>query len=151
VVFGSAFPLEQLLSRKLTLRSLKNDFFAASSCFWLCISLGTTLEQKTYCWGLVLKYYELRTRQHEDVKYKCPSSTEALSPQGFNELRTKVMSKISRRFLLRDYICKTTNNEKWNIKYKTYSYFLLYEYINIKTYYSGTFIPSPWWKAIIQS
>jgi hypothetical protein len=64
------------------------------------------------CWGLVLKCYELRTRQHEDVKYKCPSSAEALSPQGFNELRTKVMSKISRRFLLRDYIRKTTNNEK---------------------------------------
>jgi hypothetical protein len=65
------------------------------------------------CWGLVLKYYELRTRQHEDVKYKCPSSAEALSPQGFNELQTKVMSKISRRFLLRDYICKkqTMRNE----------------------------------------
>jgi hypothetical protein len=45
------------------------------------------------CWGLVLKCYELRTRQHKDVKYKCPSSAEALSPQGFNELRTKGMSK----------------------------------------------------------
>jgi hypothetical protein len=64
------------------------------------------------CWGLVLKCYELRTRQHKDVKYKCPSSAEALSPQGFNELWTKVMSKISRRFHLRDHICKTTNNEK---------------------------------------
>jgi hypothetical protein len=64
------------------------------------------------CWGLVLKCYELRTRQHKDVKYKCPSSAEALSPQGFNELRTKVMSKISRRFHLRDHTCKTTNNEK---------------------------------------
>jgi hypothetical protein len=64
------------------------------------------------CWGLVLKCYELRTRQHKDVKYKCPSSTEALSPQGFNELQTKVMSKISRRFHLHDHTCKTTNNEK---------------------------------------
>jgi hypothetical protein len=64
------------------------------------------------CWGLVLKCYELRTRQHKNVKYKCPSSAEALSPQGFNELRTKVMSKISRRFHLRDHTCKTTNNEK---------------------------------------
>jgi hypothetical protein len=64
------------------------------------------------CWGLVLKCYELRTRQHKDVKYKYPSSAEALSPQGFNELRTKVMSKISRRFHLRDLTCKTTNNEK---------------------------------------
>jgi hypothetical protein len=36
------------LSRKLTLRSLRNDFFAASSCFWLCIPLGMTFEQKTY-------------------------------------------------------------------------------------------------------
>jgi hypothetical protein len=64
------------------------------------------------CWGLVLKCFELRTRQHKDVKYKCPSSAEALSPQGFNELRTKVISKVSRRFYLRDHICKTTNNEK---------------------------------------
>jgi hypothetical protein len=65
-----------------------------------------------HCWGLVLKCFELRTRQHKDVKYKCPSSAEALSPQGFNELRTKVISKVSRRFYLRDHICKTTSNEK---------------------------------------
>jgi hypothetical protein len=64
------------------------------------------------CWGLVLKCLELRTRQHKDVKYKRPSSAEALFPQGFNELRTKVISKVSRRFHLRDYICKTTINEK---------------------------------------
>jgi hypothetical protein len=60
------------------------------------------------CWGLVLKCFELRTRQHKNVKYKCPSSAEAFSPQGFNELRTKVISKISRRFHLRDHIFKTT-------------------------------------------
>jgi hypothetical protein len=60
------------------------------------------------CWGLVLKCFKLRTRQHKDVKYKCPSSTEALSLQGFNELRTKVISKVSRRFHLRDHIFKTT-------------------------------------------
>jgi hypothetical protein len=62
----------------------------------------------TKCWGLVLKCFELRTRQHKDVKYKCPSSAEALSPQGFNELRTKVISKISQRLHHRDHICKTT-------------------------------------------
>ena len=103
------------------------------------------------CWGLVLKCFELRTRQHKDVKYKCPSSAEALSPQGFNELRTKVISKVSRRFHLRDHICKTANNEKWNITYKIYSYVLLYEYTSIKTWYLSTFIPSPWQKAIIQA
>jgi hypothetical protein len=59
------------------------------------------------CWGLVLKCFELRTRQHKDVKYIRPSSAEALSPQGFNELRTKVISKVSRRFHLHDHICKT--------------------------------------------
>jgi hypothetical protein len=49
MVFGSAFPYEQLLSRKLTLRSLGNDFFAASEHnFWLYIPLGMTFEQKTY-------------------------------------------------------------------------------------------------------
>jgi hypothetical protein len=31
VVFGSAFLLERLLSRKLTLRSLRNDFLVASA------------------------------------------------------------------------------------------------------------------------
>jgi hypothetical protein len=50
-------------------------------------------ESLSMCWGLVLKCYELRTRQHKDVKYKCPSSAKALSPQGFNELRTNSMSK----------------------------------------------------------
>src|SRR5688572_8860112 len=64
------------------------------------------------CWGLVLKCYKLRTRQHKDVKHKCPSSAEALSPQGFNELRTKATSKVSRRLHLRDHTCKTTNDEK---------------------------------------
>jgi hypothetical protein len=64
------------------------------------------------CWGLVLKCFELRTRQHKDVKHKHPSSAEALSPQGFNELRTKVISTVSRRFHLRDLIRKTTNDEK---------------------------------------
>jgi hypothetical protein len=64
------------------------------------------------CWGLVLKCFELRTRQHKDVKHKRPSSAEALSPQGFNELRMKVISKVSRRFHLRDHIRKTANNEK---------------------------------------
>jgi abortive infection bacteriophage resistance protein len=59
------------------------------------------------CWGLVFKCFELRTRQHKYVKYKHPSSAEALSPQGFNELQTKVISKVSRRFHLRDHICKT--------------------------------------------
>jgi hypothetical protein len=59
------------------------------------------------CWGLVLKCFELRTRQHKNVKYKRPSFAEALSPQGFNELRTKVISKVSRRFHLRDHIYKT--------------------------------------------
>jgi hypothetical protein len=85
------------------------------------------------CWGLVLKCYELRTRQHKNIKYKCPSSAEALSPQGFNELRTKVKSKILQRFHLGNHTCKTTNNEKWNIKYKIYSHIILYEYISIKT------------------
>jgi hypothetical protein len=72
VVFGSAFPLERLLSRKLTMRSLGNDFFCSfvmllalhflRNDFWaenlrcaplgmtfcsfvmLCIPLGTSFE-----------------------------------------------------------------------------------------------------------
>jgi hypothetical protein len=80
------------------------------------------------CWGLVLKCFELRTRQHKDVKYKCPSSAEALSPQGFNELRTKVISKVSRRFHLRDHIFKTImRSEIYNTKY-----IYMFYYMNIQ-------------------
>jgi hypothetical protein len=80
------------------------------------------------CWGLVLKCFELRTRQHKDVKYKCPSSAEALSPQGFNELRTKVISKVSRRFHLRDHIFKTTMRSEIYIT----KYIYMFYYMNIQ-------------------
>ena len=42
------------------------------------------------CWGLVLKCYELRTRQHKSVKRRTPSSLETVYPFGYNESRTKV-------------------------------------------------------------
>jgi hypothetical protein len=45
------------------------------------------------CWGLVLKCYELKTRQHESVKYRAPSSLETAYPFGYNESRTKVMKE----------------------------------------------------------
>jgi hypothetical protein len=80
------------------------------------------------CWGLVLKCFELRTRQHKDVKYKCPSSAEALSPQGFNELRTKVISKVSRRFHLRDHIFKTIMRSEIYIT----KYIYMFYYMNIQ-------------------
>jgi hypothetical protein len=36
-------------------------------------ALGYALNSsKGDCWGLVLKCFELRTRQHKDVKYKMP-------------------------------------------------------------------------------
>jgi hypothetical protein len=98
---------------------------------WDCS--GEVVEGVGECWGLVLKCYKLRTRQHKNVKHRCPSSAEALSPQGFNELRTKATSKVSRRLHLRDHTCKTTNDEKWNLEHIIYSYILLYDYINIKT------------------
>jgi hypothetical protein len=43
------------------------------------------------CWGLVLKCYELRTRQHKKLMIKDLSSFEALFPLGYNDLQTKVM------------------------------------------------------------
>jgi hypothetical protein len=46
------------------------------------------------CWGLVLKCYELRTRQHKNVKCQYPSSFEALFPSGYNDLQTKVTKDI---------------------------------------------------------
>jgi hypothetical protein len=46
------------------------------------------------CWGLVLKCYELRTRQHKMLNVNVPSSFEALFPLGYNDLQTKVMKDI---------------------------------------------------------
>jgi hypothetical protein len=46
------------------------------------------------CWGLVLKCYESRTRQHEMLNIKSPSSFKSLFPFGYNEFRTKVMKDI---------------------------------------------------------
>jgi hypothetical protein len=46
------------------------------------------------CWGLVLKCYELRTRQHKNVKYQSPSSFKTLFPFEYNEFQTKVMKDI---------------------------------------------------------
>jgi hypothetical protein len=71
VVFGSAFPLERLLSRKLTLRSLRNDFcilvkllalHSLRNEFWAenlrCAPLGTTFFAASSCstspWGRLL-------------------------------------------------------------------------------------------------
>jgi hypothetical protein len=45
-------------------------------------------------WGLVLKCYELRTRQHRNIKCYCPSSFETLFPLGYNDLHKKVMKDI---------------------------------------------------------
>jgi hypothetical protein len=65
------------------------------------------------CWGLVLKCYELRTRQHKRrLNDKCPSSFEALFPFGYNNLRTKVMKDIPSS--LRYMIVKMRNT--WNTK-----------------------------------
>jgi hypothetical protein len=49
---------------------------------------------KRQCWGLVLKCYELRTRQHKMLKVKVSSSFEALFPLGYNGLQTKVIKDI---------------------------------------------------------
>jgi hypothetical protein len=46
------------------------------------------------CWSLVLKCYELRTRQHKMLNVNAPSSFEALFPIGYNDLQTKVMKDI---------------------------------------------------------
>jgi hypothetical protein len=46
------------------------------------------------CWGLILKCYELRTRQHKMLKVKGPSSIEALFPLGYNDLQKKVTKDI---------------------------------------------------------
>jgi hypothetical protein len=46
------------------------------------------------CWGLVVKCYESRTRQHKMLNIKSPSSFKSLFPFGYNEFRTKVMKDI---------------------------------------------------------
>jgi hypothetical protein len=55
------------------------------------------------CWVLVLKCYESRTRQHENVKCRTPSPLETLYPFGYNEFRTKVTEERTFVKLTNDY------------------------------------------------
>jgi hypothetical protein len=48
----------------------------------------------TFCWRLVLKCYESRTRQHKMLNVKSPLSFGSLFPFGYNEFRTKVMKNM---------------------------------------------------------
>jgi hypothetical protein len=54
------------------------------------------------CWGLVLKCYELRTRQHKMLKVNARCPSKALFPLGYNDLQTKVMKDVpsSSRYML---------------------------------------------------
>jgi hypothetical protein len=54
------------------------------------------------CWGLVLKCYELRTRQHRILNVSVLRPLKHYLLKGFNELRAKVLGNISRRSHLRD-------------------------------------------------
>jgi hypothetical protein len=65
----------------------------AGSCFYFDIcgsEPDSPVKQGKPCWGLVLKCYESRTRQHKSVKCQAPSSLETVYPFGYNESRTKV-------------------------------------------------------------
>jgi hypothetical protein len=64
--------------------------------------LCPSLSFKDVCWGLVLKCFELRTRQNKMLNINALRPLKHYLPQGFNELRTKTMSIISRRSHLRD-------------------------------------------------
>jgi hypothetical protein len=54
--------------------------------------------EEAACWRLVLKCYELRTRQHKRVNGYNPSSFEALYPLGYKDLQTKGMKDIPSTF-----------------------------------------------------
>jgi hypothetical protein len=54
------------------------------------------------CWGLVLKCYELRTRQHKVLNVKCSSSNEALFLWGLMDLGRRLMTIRLRRLNLRN-------------------------------------------------
>ena len=52
------------------------------------------LQFSGYCWGLVLKCYQLRIRQHKMLNVNVPSSFKALFPLGYNDLQMKDMKDI---------------------------------------------------------
>jgi hypothetical protein len=54
------------------------------------------------CWGLVLKCYELRTRQHKMLNIKALRPSKHYFPLDIMNLRTKVTSIMLRRFHLRN-------------------------------------------------
>jgi hypothetical protein len=76
----------------------KNKAKGKRSCF-KCGKTGHFIAQcpdndNDQCWGLVLKCYELRTRQHRNIKCYRPLSFETLFPLGYNDLQTKVIKDI---------------------------------------------------------
>jgi hypothetical protein len=62
------------------------------------------------CWGLVLKCYELRTRQHKVLNVKCPSSNKALFLWGLMNFGRRLMTIRLRRLNLRN--CSLINCTK---------------------------------------
>jgi 3D (Asp-Asp-Asp) domain-containing protein len=59
-------------SGKVVAKYVGGKYKGSKTCVWVPKMLVSN------CWRLVLKCYELRTRQHKVLNVKCPSSNEAL-------------------------------------------------------------------------
>jgi hypothetical protein len=70
-------------------------YLVATPCFGIWYPKGSTFDLIGYCWGLVLKCYELRTRQHKKMlNVKVLHTSKHYFPWGYNDFRTKVMKDI---------------------------------------------------------
>jgi hypothetical protein len=78
---------------------LRSDFYRGT--VHHCSSEQSTVGVQGACWGLVLKCYELRTRQHKMLNIKALRPSKHYFPLDIMNLRTKVTSIILRRFHLR--------------------------------------------------
>jgi hypothetical protein len=64
--------------------------------------LGCLVSTKGICWGLVLKCYELRTRQHKMLNIKALRPSKHYFHKDLMNLWTKVTSTMLRRFHFRN-------------------------------------------------
>ncbi len=98
--FKSLFPFGYNEFRTKVMKDVAEAFFGGMTKVMLAESVQDSKNGSEFtgggrqCWGLVLKCYELRTRQHKMLNIKSPSSFKSLFPFGYNEFRTKVMKDV---------------------------------------------------------
>jgi hypothetical protein len=83
-----------IYDRKFSKNVHYNSSYDAYDSHTMIASSSTVVHGRSRCWGLVLKCYELRTRQHKTLMDKVLRPSEHYFPLGYNDSRTKVTKNI---------------------------------------------------------